>query len=87
MILQAVAVFDTVAQYFSQPFFVKSLGEAERSFVDACSDQRSAIGAHPEDYKLMHVGEFDDVSGVLTSKVPVLIRSGFKVVSTDVQQV
>lgn len=85
MKLVAVSVYDTVAQFFSPPFFVKTVGEAERSFVDACNDHRVALSAHPEDYKLMRIGSFDDSEGVLTSELPSLIRSGYKVVPEPAQ--
>lgn len=80
MKLVVVSVYDTVAQYFCVPFFVKTVAEAERSFVDACNDKQVSISAHPEDYKLMRIGSFDDSTGEVVSEMPTLIRSGYKIV-------
>ena len=78
MILNVMSVYDSVAQYFGSPFVVKSVAEAERSFFDACADDRTAFFAHPEDYRLMRIGSFNDSDGLIESCTPVLVRSGIK---------
>lgn len=78
MILNVMSVYDSVAQYFGSPFVVKSVGEAERSFIDACADDRTAFFSHPEDYRLMRIGNFNDSDGLIESCTPVLVRTGVK---------
>lgn len=57
-----VAVRDRVADVFSNPFFVASTGAAIRSFGDEVNNKREGnqYAAHPEDFDLFYVGEYDD---------------------------
>lgn len=66
-ILVACAVFDSKVGAYSPPFFVKTKGEAIRSFTDACADDNLPFKKHPGDYRLFLLGEFDDNSGLLTA--------------------
>lgn len=62
------AVKDQAAEAFGLPFFVNTRGEAMRSFTDEANsnEPNSAIGRHPEDYELWHIGEYDEVKGIVT---------------------
>mgnify|MGYP000210770145 CR=1 FL=1 len=42
-------------------------GQAIRDFTDACNNPESKFYAHPEDYTLMHIGEYDDSLGKMFS--------------------
>lgn len=66
MKLIACAVFDSKVGAYSPPFFVKTKGEAIRSFTDACRDDKVPFAKHPADYRLFFLGEFDDNSGLLS---------------------
>lgn len=71
MKLEAYSVFDQAVGAFASPQFVRSRLEAVRLFAAACrhgSDHQFA--AHPQDFSLHHVGEWDDESGELTSVKP-----------------
>lgn len=61
--LMVVAVRDSAINGFMRPIFVQSIGVAFRSFVDEVSNKESAMFAHPEDYELYCLAEFDDDSG------------------------
>lgn len=63
----AVAVRDVKADGFATPFFVPTLGMAERSFADEVARDGSPMNVHPEDYSLYHVGMFNDSNGQLVS--------------------
>ncbi|QCQ84772.1 nonstructural protein [Blackfly microvirus SF02] len=56
-------VFDSKVGSFAPTFCCKSRGEAIRSFEDAVRDPKMPFAAHPADYALFAVGEFDDLSG------------------------
>lgn len=73
MIRYVCAVRDSAAGVFGQPIFVPSLGVANRSFADEVNrvDANNQLNVHPEDFELFHLGEFDDVEGVLTPRKPV----------------
>jgi hypothetical protein len=59
---------DVVADVFGQPMFVASIGGAVRSFGDECQrkEQGNMLAAHPGDFELFHIGEYDDSTGVVT---------------------
>lgn len=60
------SIRDAKAEYFTQPFFKKTHGEAERDFTMLCKDEKSQIHAFPEDYDLYYIGEYDDQTGKMT---------------------
>lgn len=64
MKLQVFAVYDTAAQVYMRPFFVRTVGEALRLFGDISNDPNTPVGAHPADYNLMHLGDWDDDSAL-----------------------
>lgn len=70
MILKAFAVCDLKADIFNSPFFFPAIGQAVRAFADLANDNQSSVSRHPEDYKLFHIGEYDDQTGILTSITP-----------------
>lgn len=60
-------VYDSKAEVYLAPFFMRAKGEAIRAFVDMANDSKTQIGAHPEDFTLFEIGTFDDRTGVLVS--------------------
>lgn len=60
-----VAVFDSAVQVFGRPFFVRSVGEAIRSFSDEVNRKGSdsPFNSHPDDYSLYHLADYDDEFG------------------------
>lgn len=58
-----VAVYDSKAEFFLPPFMCESKGAAIRAFGDAVNDAKCPVCAHPEDYTLFHLANFDRVSG------------------------
>lgn len=67
MITKMFAVHDRAAEAFMQPFFAKTIGLACRMFETSCADPSTHLHKHPSDFTLCEIGEFDDVSGVLTT--------------------
>lgn len=59
-----MAVKDEAVGAFMAPFAVRSRNEALRSFTDAVNDPKMQFNAHPEDYTLYVVGEWDDYAGL-----------------------
>lgn len=75
MILQVFSVLDKAVGNFNSPMFLRSKGEALRSFHDACQDEKSSLFQHPEDYFLMFLGEYDDGTGTFACGVPERVLS------------
>lgn len=67
MRLQVVSIFDSAMNEYITPFFVPAVGMAVRSFSDEVLKESSPMYAHPEDFELFHLGEFDSDVGVLAS--------------------
>jgi hypothetical protein len=70
MKLVCAAIHDQKVGAFMQPFFVRSRGEAMRTFVDAVHDSNSPFGKHPEDFVLFLLAEYDDGDGSFSSATP-----------------
>ena len=66
MNLKIYSIKDAKAEYFTQPFFKKTHGEAERDFTTLCRDEKSQINQFPEDYDLWYLGDYDDNSGKMS---------------------
>ena len=67
MLLKVCAVKDSAADAFGRPFFVPTIGLAMRSFIDEVNNRESPFNAHPDDYTLYEIGDFDDNTGLLFS--------------------
>jgi len=61
---QVFSVFDSKVGAYANPFMVRTRGEAIRSFEDACRDEKLPFRAHPTDYRVFYLAEFDDNSGL-----------------------
>lgn len=67
MIAQVYSIFDSVSEVFLSPFFQKNDGEAIRTFQRICDDPNTMMHSSPADYRLMHLGSFDDNLGRYSS--------------------
>lgn len=77
MIRMVYAVRDRAVDAFGQPIFVRHAGEALRSFQDEVNNPQSPMNAHPDDYDLYHLGEYDDDLGVINSlERPIMLATG-----------
>lgn len=70
MILRAFAIYDVKAEVYNTPFFYGANGQAVRAFKDLANDKQTTVGRHPEDFKLMVLGTFDDGTGEFVSSDP-----------------
>lgn len=76
MLLYVVSVYDLALGAFGRPVFVRSKGEALRSFQNevnkaGTTEGASAIAEHPQDFQLFYLGMFNDDDGRFTMpKVP-----------------
>lgn len=72
----AMSVYDDKAQFFHPPFYVRTKQEGIRVFSIAVRDPQSQLSEFPADFKLYHVGNFDDSSGEFETQIPEFISAG-----------
>lgn len=63
MILEVFATRDLKLSVFSRPFFEINAIQAQRGLQVAVNDPNTQLYHYPEDFELMHLGSFDDVTG------------------------
>lgn len=63
--LTLVTIYDTVARAHMPPSAVRTPEEGVRVFEATVKQQGSRFADHPEDFILYHVGEWDEIEGVL----------------------
>lgn len=66
MFLKAFALLDTKTGIYSQPMFFIHKGFAIRAVSEMGYDQSTTIGRYPWDFRLVHIGEYDDSIGILS---------------------
>ena len=63
------AVYDRKAEIFSQPFLEIKDGTAIRAIQDIVINNKDhAFAKHPSDFSLHRLGEFDEMSGVISGQ-------------------
>ncbi len=65
MKLKAYSVYDLKALIYSPPFYAHNSAVAIRNVRDSMAGGGTSLSAHPADYVLYCVGEFDDQNGAL----------------------
>jgi len=82
MKLTLCTVKDRAADAFGRPMFVRSIGEAIRSFSDEINRnaEDNQLYNHSDDFDLFELGEFDDNTGLMTlHDTPKLVSLGKQV--------
>lgn len=72
------SVWDQKAAAHLPPFFLHTVGLAERAFAQAITDETHQFGKNPEDYYLYYIGEWDDASGNFENVEHKLIANGIQ---------
>ena len=63
MKLQMFSIYDTVSKLYARPFFDINESTAKRNLRAAIRDPKSGLAENINDYRLYHIGEFDDQTG------------------------
>lgn len=80
MKLKIYSVYDSKVGAYLPPFFLRSEGEAIRSFTHAATSDEHTFAKHPSDYTLFDLGEYDDETGSIdTPASPIRICSASEV--------
>lgn len=68
MFLRVFTIYDKKAAAYLTPFFMRTNAEAIRAVQQTASSRESNFSKYPEDFQLVVIGEFDDLTGVVTPK-------------------
>ena len=78
MLQRVFTIFDVKADAYLHPFFMPTVGMAERAFCDLVRDETTKFAQHPEDYTLMSLGDWDDNTGEFTCGAPRALMTGLQ---------
>jgi hypothetical protein len=78
MKLKMFCIRDRATDSYGNPMFLVSAGQAIRSFTDELNRQASdnQLYAHPDDFDLYHLGEYDTLTGTFDAINPHMILVG-----------
>ena len=63
MIYEVFSIHDSKAEAFLPPFILPNVAMAQRTFATCVNSDDHQFGAHPADYTLFRLGQFDDSGG------------------------
>lgn len=66
MMLKMFTIYDSKAEAYMAPFFMKSNGEAIRSVISAVNDPQSNLNKYAEDFTLFELGVYHEDSANFT---------------------
>lgn len=67
MVLKVFTVYDSKAEAFLRPFFMRSQGEAIRAFSELVNDGKSEFSKYPGDYTLFWISEYNEEDGTFNN--------------------
>lgn len=73
------SVYDSISNRYTVPFPATTPGAAERAFSQAVNGGDKQMSASPQDFSLVCVGAFDDVTGMFTPQEPQRLAMGTQV--------
>lgn len=65
-----LALFDVKVAAFQRPAFAPTVAAFVRAVGDEARRAGSELSAHPDDYQLFRLGEFDDANGLIVPVTP-----------------
>jgi len=76
--MKLYSVNDAKAGFYGNPFSARTNSEAMRNFQQAINDTNpnNLMNAHPADFSLFEIGEFDDETGQITPIAPKHLANG-----------
>lgn len=78
------AIYDQKAEAFLPPWFLPTAAMAKRAFGDCIADKNHQFSAHPQDYTLFEISDFDDATGkLLPLPAKVSLGNGVEFIKPD----
>ncbi len=76
------SVYDIKANAFMKPFFEPQVGLAERTFMQACMEEKSPLHMYPADFTLFEIGNFEmETAEINTHPTPLSRGSALSFIS------
>lgn len=73
--MKIYGIFDRAIQAFAaMPFFQPTNAAAIRVMKDELNRQGSQLAAHPEDFELLHLGDFNEETGEIKPNKELVVR-------------
>ena len=69
MVKQVYSFFDSKVCVYHPPMVLLNDQEARRLAADCVADPQTPMARHPQDFRIVRIGEFDDNAGVVKSLV------------------
>jgi len=85
MIQKLFTIYDEKARAYLPPFFLGQEAQATRAFSDCVNSKDHQFGAHPTDYTLFSLGNFDDNNASFDTHNPKTLGNGIEFVLDSVQ--
>ncbi len=82
---QIFVIYDSKANAYMQPWFLTTIPMAIRAFQDCIADPKHNFGAHPEDYTLFDIGQFDAQTAKINWTPPVSLGNGLEHITQNEQ--
>lgn len=82
--MKIIAIRDRAVDAFGRPIFTRTANEGIRSFIDEINNPESPMNAHPEDYDLYILGDYDEDTGqIIPEQRPEMIAVGKNSIKTE----
>ena len=65
--MKLFGIQDVKADAMMNVFMMSTRAQAVRGFSDLVHDEKTDVFRHPEDYRLMYLGDMDQSTGVITA--------------------
>lgn len=71
-----LAIYDSKAEAYLQPFFAQNQACGQRIFAHACNNPEQNFSQFPADYTLFRLGEFEADTGIFELVTPENLGNG-----------
>jgi len=76
--MRVYTIYDTKAEHYGNPVFIRTDAEARRMFSQVANDMQTEIGKHPEDFILYRIGTWDAENGNLNPEAGTCIAKAIE---------
>jgi len=81
--MRIYSIYDTKAEQYGNPVFMRTDNEARRSFAQVAADPTTEIGKNPEDFLLYRLGTWDNEGGNIATEPGTCIAKAIEFVKKE----